>query len=55
MVGSLIKAHSFGSMKEDEECDYDPTRIDGSSAQGHPIRNIIKLEKTIQTCARMLS
>ena len=24
----------FGSMEEDEECDYDPTLIDDSSAQG---------------------
>ena len=23
MVGSLIEARLFGSMKEDEECDYD--------------------------------
>ena len=34
MVGSLIKAQSFGSMKENEECDYDHTLINDSSAQG---------------------
>ena len=34
MVGSLIQAHLFGGMKEDEECDYDCTFIDYSSAQG---------------------
>ncbi len=34
MVGSLIEAHLFGSMEEDEECDYDHTLIDDSSAQG---------------------
>ena len=33
MVGSIIEAHLFGSMKEDEECDYDHTLIDDSSAQ----------------------
>ena len=31
---SLIKDHLFGSMNEDEECDYDHTLIDDSSAQG---------------------
>jgi hypothetical protein len=34
MVGSLIEAHLFGSMNEDEECDYDHTLIDDSNAQG---------------------
>ena len=34
MVGSLIEAHLFGSMEEDEGCDYDHTLIDDSSAQG---------------------
>ena len=34
LLGSLIKAHLFESMKEDEECDYDHTLIDDSSAQG---------------------
>ena len=34
MVGSLIEAHLFGSMKEDEECAYDHTFTDDSSAQG---------------------
>ena len=33
MVGSLIEAHLFGSMKEDEECDYDQTLIGDSSTQ----------------------
>jgi hypothetical protein len=33
MVGSLIKAHLFGGMEEDEECDYDHTMIDDSSAR----------------------
>ena len=33
MIGPLIEAHLFGSM-EDEECDYDHTLIDDSSAQG---------------------
>ena len=34
MVGSFIEAHWFGSMEEDEECDYDHTLIDDPSAQG---------------------
>ena len=34
MVGSLIEADLFGSMKEDEECSNDHTLIDDSSAQG---------------------
>ena len=33
MVGSLIEAHLFGSMKEDEECDYDPPWFVDSRAQ----------------------
>ena len=33
---SLIEAHLFGSMKEEEEeeCDYDHTLVDDSNAQG---------------------
>ena len=34
MIRSHIEAHLFGSIKEDEECDYDHTWIDDSSAQG---------------------
>ena len=33
MLGSLIEAHSFGNLEEDEELDYDHTLIDGSHAQ----------------------
>ena len=33
MVRSLIEAHLFENMEEDEECDYDHTLIDDSSAQ----------------------
>ena len=54
MVGSLIEVHLFWSMKEDEECDYDHTLIDDSSAQDGD-RKIVVLEKIIQTWARMLS
>ena len=32
MKGALIEPHLFGNMKEDEECDYDYTLIDDSSA-----------------------
>ena len=42
MVGSLIEAHLFGGMEEDEECDYDRTLIDYSSAQGGDKSNISK-------------
>ena len=34
MMKLLIKGRLFGSMKEDEECGYDHTLIDDSSAQG---------------------
>ena len=34
MLGSLVKTYLFGSMKKNEECDYDDTLIDDSSAQG---------------------
>ena len=54
MGGSLIEDHLFGSMDEDEECDYDHTLIDDSSAQV-VTGKIVVLEKTIQTCTRMLS
>ena len=41
-------------MNEDEECDYDHTMIDDSSA--HVVtRKIVVLEKKIQTCTTMLS
>ena len=33
MVRSLIEAHLFENMEEDEECDYDHALIDDSSAQ----------------------
>lgn len=29
-----MEVHLFGSIEEDEECDYDCTLIDGPSAQG---------------------
>ena len=32
MIGSLIEAHLFKSMQEDEECDYQHTLIDDSNA-----------------------
>ena len=51
MIGSLIEAHLFGNMEEDEECDYDHTLL---VIQVHKVvtRKIIVLEKTIQSCAR---
>ena len=50
MVGSLIEAHIFGNMEEDEGCDYDHTLIDSSSAQGN-----YSVGEDNSTCARMLS
>ena len=44
MVGSHIEAHLFGSMEEDEKCNFDHTLI-----------VVVVLEKSIQTRARMLS
>ena len=57
MVRSLIEDHLFGSMEEDKECDYDHTLIDDSSAREGDKENytVGVLEKTIQTCAKMLS
>ena len=54
MVGSLIEAHLFGSMEEDEESDYDHTFI---AILAHKVvtKKIVVLEKAILTCARMLS
>ena len=34
MVGSLVEAHLSGSMKDEEECDYDPMLIVDYSARG---------------------
>ena len=48
------EAHLFKSMEEDEECAYNHTLIDESCAQGGD-KKIVVLEKTTQTCARMLS
>ena len=53
MIGSLIEAHLFASMKEVEGRDYEHTLIDDSSVQGGD-KEIVVLEKTLQTCARML-
>ena len=33
MVGSFTGARLFGSVEEDEECEYDHTLIDDSSAK----------------------
>ena len=33
VIGSLIEAHLYGIMKENEGCDYDHISIDDSSAQ----------------------
>ena len=54
MVGSLIEAHLFGSMKDDKECEYDHTVIDDSSVEGGD-KEICSVGETIQICARMLS
>ena len=50
MVGSLIEAHLFGSMEEDEECDYDHTLIDDSSAQGGDKENCSVGEDNSNMC-----
>ena len=44
-------------MEEDEECDIDHTRIDDVMIVVHKVvtRRTVVLEKTIQTCATMLS
>ena len=50
MVKSLIEAHLFGSMKEAEECDYDHTWIDDSSAQGGDKENCSVGEVNLRKC-----
>jgi hypothetical protein len=50
MVGSLIEAHLFDSMKEDEECDYDHTFIVDSSAQRDDKENFVVEEDNSNMC-----
>jgi hypothetical protein len=50
MVRSLIEAHSFGNMKEDEECGYDHTLNDDSSAQGGDKENCSVGEDNSNMC-----
>jgi hypothetical protein len=54
LVRSLIEDHLFESMKEDEECDYDHTLIDDSSAQGDDKENCTVGEDNSKM-SRMLS
>ena len=55
MVGLLIKAHLFGSMEEDEECGYDHTLIDDSSAQGGDKESCSVGKANSNMCIEMLS
>jgi hypothetical protein len=50
VVGSLIEAHLLGSMEEDEECDYDHTRIDDSMSQGGDKKNCSVGEDNSNMC-----
>ena len=50
MVGSFIEAPLFGSMVEDEECDYDHTLIDDSDAQGGDKKNCCAEEDDLNMC-----
>ena len=54
MVGSLIEAQLFGSMKEDEECDYDHTLIDDSSARGGDKENYSVVEDKSNMCKNVV-
>ena len=47
---ALIEAHLDGSMKEDEECDYDHTLINDSSAQGGDKENCSVGEDNSNMC-----
>ena len=47
---SLIEAHLFGSMKEDEEYDNDHTLIDDSSAQGGDEEHYSVGEDNLKLC-----
>jgi hypothetical protein len=46
----FIEAHLDGSMKEDEECGYDHTSIDDSSAQGGDKENCSVGEDNSNMC-----
>ena len=50
MVGSLIEARLLGSMREDEECDYDDTLNDDSTARGGDKENFIVGEDDSNMC-----
>ena len=50
MVGSLGEAHLCGSMKEDEEYDYDHILIDDSSAQSGDKENYCVGEDNSNMC-----
>ena len=54
VVGSLIEAHLFRSVEEDEECDY-ITHLLMILVHKVVTRKIEVLENTIQIFARMLS
>ena len=48
--GSFIEASLLGNMKEDEQCDYDHTLIDDSSAQGGDKENCHVGEDNLKMC-----
>ena len=50
MVGSLIEAHLFGSMEDDEKCDDDHTLLYDSSAQGDDKENYGVREDNSNKC-----
>ena len=50
MVRLLIKAHLFGSMNEDEECDYEHTWIDDSNPRGGDKENCSVGEDNSNMC-----
>ena len=50
MIGSLFEAHVFGSMEEDEECDYKHALIDDSSSQGGDKKNCSDGEDNFNMC-----
>ena len=50
MLGSFTEPRLFESIKEDEDCDYDHTLIDISSAQGGDKENYNVEEENSNMC-----
>ena len=56
MIGSLIEAHLFGSVEEDEECGHDHILIDDySSGQGADKKFCVVREDNSNMCKDVIT